>query len=119
MKTGKVFIAFQHFKNAVARSTQSGVFTAICIAIAMAAWLACGNAISSALLMYIFLLMAAYFLGVFYCKDILSPINIISHYVDPDIKEEVLVIGGGVLYVAYMVLIAYCAVYLLFSGAKQ
>lgn len=119
MRTGKIFIVFQNFRNLVERSTKSPAFMAICFAIAMAAWLVSGNAISTEFLMYFFLLLSAHFMGAFYSAGILSPINIISHYVDPNIKEEVLVIGGGMLYVIYMVLIAYCAVYLLFSGAKQ
>lgn len=119
MRTGKVFIIFQNFRDLVERSTKSPAFMAICFVIAIAAWLLSGNTISTELLMYFFLLVAAHFIGAFYSADILSPINIIAHYVDPDIKEEVLVIGGGILYVTYMVLIAYCAVYLFTSGAKQ
>ena len=118
MKTGKVFIVFQHFRNAVERSTKSAVFMAIIFIAAMAAWLVSGNAFSAEFIMYSFLLVAAHFMGAFYSAGILSPINIISHYVDPDIKEEALVIGGGILYVTYMFLIAYCAVYLFTSGTK-
>lgn len=118
MKSGKVLTVFHNFRSIVTRATQSVVLVVIILAFAMAAWFVSGNAIGPAFLIYLFLLTAAHFIGVFYSKDTLSPIGIISHYVDQDIKEEVLVIGGGILYAIYMASIAYCVVDLFLLGVN-
>lgn len=118
MKNGKVFTAFQNFKSIVARATQSVALVVVFLVISIVAWFVSGNTVSSSLYIYLFLLTAAYFIGVFYIDDILSPINIISHYVNPDVKKEVLVIGGGILYVIYMASIFYCIVELFLAGKE-